>query len=343
MSRRPDPRADAGPRRIRERRTSATAQRLQRLQLRRGPKPGVTPKTIDVLYVSPHADDVAFSAAGQIARDRKAGLRVAVMTLFEAKGGPAEFSDEARREEDLRFARAAGVELVTAGFADAIVRKHAYRWTPMIFAPLRAGEAALVRAVRDALQRFVYARGCTRIVAPLGVGGHVDHQIAHAASRGVYGANVSFYEDTPYVLTDYQLARRFSRIGLVPVAGDARDRTTSRGTVREELSASAETWMTAPFIVDRVRPSLRSAAVATILSPEVLAWPRRDRDLPRRLVPSIVDGRFVADAKLEAVACYASQWPFYHRDLAGWRDSLARYASAMGRARIVERSWSVAP
>lgn len=328
------------PLRLRERRTARTAERLQ---LRRGARPGVTPKTIDVLYVSPHADDVAFSAAGQIARDRDAGLRVAVMTLFEAKGGPAEFSDEARKEEDLAFARAHGVELLGGGFSDAIVRRPAYRWTPMIFAPVGSSEAPLVRAVRDAIQRFVYARGCSRIVAPLGVGGHVDHQVAHLACRDLYGARVTFYEDTPYVLSDYQLARRFSRMGVLPVAGDASDRTTARGTIREELAASAETWLQAPFIVDRVRPSLRKAAVATILSPEILAWPKRDRDLPRRLVPSILDAKHVAEAKLESIACYGSQWPFYHRDLAGWRAALERYAHAIGRTRIVERTWSLLP
>lgn len=316
-----------------------TAQTSERLRLRRGARLGVRPSTIDVLYVSPHADDVAFSAAGQIARDRAAGLRVAVMTLFEANDGMAEFAGAARKDEDAHFARIAGVEMVQAGFADAIVRKASYRWTPMIFAPVGDAEAPLVASIRAALQRFVYARGCTRVVAPLGVGGHVDHQVAHLAARDLYGADVSFYEDTPYVLTDYQLARRLSRLELAPAASEPNDRTLARGSVREELTASSATWLSAPFIVDRVRPSLRAAAVATILSPEVLAWPSRREDLPRRLVSTVVDHPNVADAKLAAVACYGSQWPFYHRDLGGWANSLERYASAMGRSRIVERTW----
>jgi len=320
-----------------ERRTAQTAERLR---LRRGARLGVRPSTIDVLYVSPHADDVAFSAAGRIARDRALGKRVAVMTLFDAKdAGMAEFSSEARKDEDARFAITAGVELVACGFADAIVRKAAYRWTPMIFAPIGDGESSLSAGVRTAIQRFVYARGCTEVVAPLGVGGHVDHQVAHLACRDLYGVDVSFYEDTPYVLTDYQLARRFSRLGLLPNHADDSDRTLARGTIREELGAAQETWLNAPFILDRVRPALRRAAVATMLSPEVLAWPRRDVDLPRRLVSSIVDHDFVADAKLSAIACYGSQWPFYHRDLGGWANSLERYASVMGRSRIVERTW----
>lgn len=198
-----------------QRRTSRTAERLA---LRRGARVGVVPRTIDVLYVSPHADDVAFSAAGQIARDRAAGLRVAVMTLFEAKEGMAEFSDAARKEEDARFARLAGIEMVQAGFADAIVRKAAYRWTPMIFAPVGAAESALVASIRTALQRFVYARGCTRVVAPLGVGGHVDHLTVHAALRDRETA--VFYEDRPYALVPGAVHARLVEACITLVGAD---------------------------------------------------------------------------------------------------------------------------
>ncbi|MGZ3443941.1 MAG: hypothetical protein ACXVDD_30690, partial [Polyangia bacterium] len=68
-----------------------------------------------LLYVSPHADDVAFSVAGQLARDVAAGERVIVSTLFE----PPEAE---RRAEDEAFARAFGVTLERGAWPDAIVR-----------------------------------------------------------------------------------------------------------------------------------------------------------------------------------------------------------------------------
>src|SRR5437879_5709980 len=101
----------------------------------------------DVVYVSPHADDVAFSAAGQVARDVAAGARVTVLTLFEAPqdAGPASFSDAARRRaEDDAFAAAFAVTLARGPWADAVVRRRRYRAPQQLFSPLRADEAPLV-------------------------------------------------------------------------------------------------------------------------------------------------------------------------------------------------------
>src|SRR5690348_4316524 len=98
----------------------------------------------DVIYVSPHADDVAFSAAGRLAREVAAGARAQVLTLFEAPDGqgPDSFSDrQARRAEDEAFAAAFGVELQRGPWADAIVRRRRYRAPAQLFAPLSPDEA----------------------------------------------------------------------------------------------------------------------------------------------------------------------------------------------------------
>ncbi len=285
----------------------------------------------EVLYVSPHADDVAFSAAGQLARDVRGGARATLMTLFEP---PA--PGEVRRGEDEAFARAFGVELVRGEWPDAVMRRRRYRSPAQLFAPLRTDEAPLVETVRATVQARVDG-GCRRVMAPLGVGGHVDHQVAHAACRALVGAEVAYYEDTPYVLTPFQLPRRFARIGAV--ADDVRDATLARGSVRAELGAAAAAWMAAPLIQDRVGPKLRKLAVAAILMPEWTRWPRRSRAGARRFAASIVDGEELARVKLEAVAAYPTQWRLFYRALDDWGRELARYARAMGQAGIVERVW----
>jgi len=286
-----------------------------------------------VLYVSPHADDVAFSAAAQLARDVAAGARATLLTLFEPP-------EPERRAEDEAFARAADVELVRGDWADAIVRRRRYRSPAQLFAPMRADEAPLVEAVRAMLQARVDA-GARRVVAPLGIGGHVDHQIAHAACRALVGADVAYYEDTPYVLTPFQLPRRFARLGAAAVAatGGARDATLSRGSVRAELGAAADTWLAAPLIQERVGPRMRKLAVAAILTPEWTRWPRRSRAATRRFQASLVAGDDVAPRKLDAVAVYATQWRLFYRSLDDWRVALERYARAMGQGAIVERVW----
>jgi LmbE family N-acetylglucosaminyl deacetylase len=282
-----------------------------------------------VLYVSPHADDVAFSAAGQLARDVAGGERVVVFTLFEPP-------EPERRAEDEAFARAFGVALERGAWPDAIVRRRRYRSPARLFAPLRADEAPLVEAVRATLQALVDG-GCRRVVAPLGVGGHVDHQVAHAACRALAGAEVRYYEDTPYVLTPFQLPRRLARLDA-DVEGD-RDPTLQRGSVRAELGAAANSWLTAPLIQERVGPRMRKLAVAAILTPEWTRWPRRSRARTRRFAPSLVEGRELLRHKLDAVAAYPTQWRLFYRDLDDWRRALARYARAMGRDGVVERVW----
>ncbi|HEY2749631.1 MAG TPA: PIG-L family deacetylase [Polyangia bacterium] len=285
----------------------------------------------EVLYVSPHADDVAFSAAGQLVRDVGGGTRATVMTLF----APPPPDAEVRRGEDEAFARAFGVALVRGEWPDAVMRRRRYRSPAQLFAPLRGDEAPLIEAVRAALQARVDG-GCRRVVAPLGVGGHVDHQVAHAACRALVGADVAYYEDTPYVLTPFQLPRRFARIGAVV---DASDVTLARGSVRAELGAAAATWMAAPLIQERVGPKLRRLAVAAILTPEWTRWPRRSRAGGRRFAATIVDGEEVARVKLEAVAAYPTQWRLFYRALDDWWQALVRYSRAMGQAGIVERVW----
>jgi LmbE family N-acetylglucosaminyl deacetylase len=284
-----------------------------------------------LLYVSPHADDVAFSVAGQLARDVAAGERVVVFTLFE----PPEPGD-VRRAEDDAFARAFGVTLERGAWPDAIVRRRRYRSPARLFAPLRADERPLVEAVRAALQALVDG-GCRRVVAPLGVGGHVDHQVAHAACRALTGADVRYYEDTPYVLTPYQLPRRLARLDA-EVEGE-RDPTLARGSVRAELGAAANSWLAAPLIQERVGPRMRKLAVAAILTPEWTRWPRRSRTRARRFAPSLVEGDELGARKLEAIAAYPTQWRLFYRDLDGWRQALERYARAMGQGGVVERLW----
>jgi LmbE family N-acetylglucosaminyl deacetylase len=298
----------------------------------------------EVLYVSPHADDVAFSAAGAVAADVAAGARVTVLTLFEAPqgAGPADFSDrDARRAEDEAFARSFGVTLARGPWSDAIVRRKRYASPPQLFAPLNPDEAPLVDAVRALVQARV-AAGCRRVVAPLGVGGHVDHQIAHAACAALAGVDVAYYEDTPYVLTPYQLPRRLARLGA-EVAGARGDRTLQRGSVRAELRAAASTWLHAPLIQDRVGPRLRKLAVAAILTPEWAAWPRRSRPRRRRFAAEVTaeatGDTALAEVKLRAIACYESQWRLFYRALDDWRTALARYGRALGAAGVVERRW----
>ena len=316
---------------------------------------------VDVLYVSPHPDDVAFSAAAQVARDVATGSRVGVLTVFEmpgtAQGGL--FGDRAvRRAEDEAFAALVGAERIAAGFDDAVARRARYRHPYHLLGPLPDDEAPLVEDLRDRLQSLV-RQGCRRVVAPLGVGEHVDHQIAHQAARALSGVDVAFYEDTPHVLADFALARRLSRAGLEPVIGGGAparlDPAVARGSRLGEIVAGARTWWSLPLLdawlgvrAGAPRPLwlgvARSLAIGYLFGPSLLRpGSMRAHGEPRRAAPFIVRGPEVAAVKLAAIGVYASQWPGFRRTLDGWREALERYARALGEDGMVERAWRVDP
>jgi hypothetical protein len=99
--------------------------------------------------------------------------------------------------------------------------------------------------------------------------------------------------------------------------------------------------MEAPFMKALVGGrQLRRLAVATVLSSELLGWPRRRRALAGAR-PTVVDGPGLAGCKLDAIACYPSQWPLFYPSLDGWRDALDEYGRRMGAGGMVERYWEV--
>jgi LmbE family N-acetylglucosaminyl deacetylase len=156
----------------------------------------------EVVYLSPHADDVAFSAAAHVAHDVARGRRVRVLTLFRA-GGDGPFGDAATRQrEDERFASRFGVELHSCDLPDAVVRHPRYLSVARLLGPLPDDEEPLVERICALVQAQIDA-GCRRVLAPLAIGGHVDHEATRRAVRRLErrDAELLFYEDAPYVLT----------------------------------------------------------------------------------------------------------------------------------------------
>jgi LmbE family N-acetylglucosaminyl deacetylase len=194
------------------------------------------------LILSPHFDDAALSLGGLIRQRSEAGERVRVLTLFAGRPG-ADLSPLARRlhrlwgdpadllgrreEEDRAALAILGAEAAPLGMLDALYRRdhrdhrnrRADAWLyaegTALYGPVHPAErglpAVLAAAVKDQLDPLPTAAAVT-VYAPLAVGDHVDHQLAHAAARRLTGASVCFYEDFPYA----------ERPGLLDRAREAR-------------------------------------------------------------------------------------------------------------------------
>lgn len=175
-----------------------------------------------VVVLSPHLDDAALSCGGLLQFLRGCHPSCLVITVYcgnppalKGKDGTYRIpqrkgyvNPRLRRREDIEAMRMADADYVHLGFSDGIYRRsplthqfiyrHAHeRWV----AP-RVDDMAHIEELFLVLQRLCLNLGRILLVAPMGIGHHVDHTIVaqvaiRLAERGPY---LLFYEDFPYVV-----------------------------------------------------------------------------------------------------------------------------------------------
>ncbi len=180
------------------------------------------------IYLSPHLDDVVFSCGGQLYHQTQAGSRVVVVTICTGNppGGPLSpyaqslherWAADAgtanprapaeiaawRRGEDLAALAELGAEAVHLDVPDCIYRVNPgtnwpiYTSEAALFGSLHPSEQALVRRVAAKLATLLRGFGRHHLYVPLGIGQHVDHQLARRAAEAS-GGIFAYYEDFPY-------------------------------------------------------------------------------------------------------------------------------------------------
>lgn len=186
------------------------------------------------LYLSPHLDDAALSCGGHISQTTHAGHAVEILTLFagdepgpeappvsplvsrifELWGLEAGEVMATRRREDFAAGATLGAEIAHWELQEAIHRRHPTRGEALyptlekLFGPIASEEEAIVAALAARIVIHARESGATFIVAPLGVGGHVDHRIVRAAAERALGDALYYYEEFPYVVWKLWALRR---------------------------------------------------------------------------------------------------------------------------------------
>lgn len=170
----------------------------------------------DHVYIAPHLDDAALSCGGQIAQAVAVGARVLVVTLC-AGSPPADaaltpfarylhsawaLGDDPivqRRAEDAQALALLGCDALQLDQLDAPYRVAAYG-EPDAWRGAVVADDPLIAASRRILDQLHAQQPSAPLYVPLGVGGHVDHQIVCAAGLALSaaGATVRWYEDAPY-------------------------------------------------------------------------------------------------------------------------------------------------
>jgi len=217
------------------------------------------------LFLSPHLDDAVLSCGGQIRQRVEKGQQVRVLTLFAGRPGAglSPFAQEIHRfwgdppdpvglrwAEDEEALRILGAEPRRIGERDALYRQGRdgawlYPDGDSLFGAVHPAESAWPAELAAAVAAHLPATGRVTIHAPLGVGNHVDHQIAHAAARCLQARGVAawFYEDYPYARRPGQLDRARAACGglrwtprIIPLTeGQVSARIEAIGAYRSQL------------------------------------------------------------------------------------------------------------
>jgi LmbE family N-acetylglucosaminyl deacetylase len=195
------------------------------------------------VFLSPHYDDIPLSAGGTVSLLANAGLTPEVFVIFGSEPDPdqplTDFAETlhrawglsaseviaSRQAEEQAAAAVLGAKSSVLPFRDAIYRDRLYLSDDDLFAAAPSpAEQGLPTSLTASLPLPDALDPSTRIYAPLGIGRHVDHQLAFRAGAELAdeGWQVWFYEDTPYDLKPNAFEQRLADIAqtttLEPIA-----------------------------------------------------------------------------------------------------------------------------
>lgn len=193
------------------------------------------------VILSPHLDDAAFSCGG-LAHALSRAHPVEVWTVFTAAPFRGPYSKTAqwlhsasggltgsrlarrRRAEDRDACRKLGVTCVHLGWKDAVYRRGPrgdFLYSDCRQNAIRDTDVALVSEISAAIRARMLDSDI--LLAPMGVGGHVDHLVARDSVQRL-AATVLYYPELPYVmLDDARLADLTTRLLPVNYKLDAGD------------------------------------------------------------------------------------------------------------------------
>jgi LmbE family N-acetylglucosaminyl deacetylase len=235
---------------------------------------------VPLVMLSPHLDDAVLSC-GALMIHAARRTPVTVVTLF-TEGGPPPYTLSARRylrqvgarcagrlyqqrrAEDRAALESVGVTCVHAGLTEALFRRRPQpRWRSpyehllpelghiypvyrvhVTSGRIAAADAGTLHDACDVIQRIMCLAPAV-VLAPLGVGGHVDHVLVRTAAE-LSGARIVYYSDFPYNQRDRDYNAFIRRHGLVE------KRWFGQAQAKAELIRAYRTQVPALFKGDRI-------------------------------------------------------------------------------------------
>jgi len=179
---------------------------------------------MDIIILSPHLDDAALSCSDHIHAWNTAGHNITVVTIFssfqttvvsdylrgymEASGiTTVEELEHHRKQEDAAATQLMGCRAEYLDFIDAGYRQHNDKPDYADYrelCPFRISEQEYP-AIDEIVIRLSKHSGADLIVAPLGVGGHIDHLMTRLVAEKISPDDrLAYYVDFPYALNPFK-------------------------------------------------------------------------------------------------------------------------------------------
>ena len=299
-----------------------------------------------LVVISPHLDDAVFSCAARMAAARREGpvLVVNVFSRFatDVKTRGVVLGDH-RHAEEAAAAQLLGFETLRLDALDVSFRDLHYRALSNIFGPPVEADLAWLPVLRAALGQVLAGVSADQLLAPLGVGWHVDHLLIHQlfSDDPVTGPRFALYEDLPYGLIPHAVRFRMNDMAAAAKGIDGVD----SGLLASWAQVSAAFWRTA--MVGNLQPWLLRQGAKPVVAAFLLRQMLRRRPVTGKglvLSPDVLllDEQVLA-FKIRAMQCYASQFREFFKDGADCAQQLRDHASRMAApAAAAERIWTPA-
>jgi LmbE family N-acetylglucosaminyl deacetylase len=157
----------------------------------------------DIIFLSPHFDDVAFSCGGLIRKIKNICNRIIIVNVFtksiwapymEITQKSEDLVSKIRYNEDLSYCNSLNIENIRLGFIDSSLR--GYDDVTELLAEVN--NDYIYFSVKYAILDILKSLCVHYVFCPSGIGNHIDHVIVFEAIKEFENIEKIFYEDMPY-------------------------------------------------------------------------------------------------------------------------------------------------
>lgn len=265
-----------------------------------------------ILIISPHLDDAVLSCGATIASLSAQAYHIVVATVFTHSGDNTDKATlyHTRRKQDEQALGQLGATGVHMGYTDAPFRNNAWNsFSTLLFhhhTPHH--QTQLVQDIATAIQTLIHQLQPQAVWYPLGIGGHIDHQLVWQSSLLLSHLPLQqvYYEERPYAMVPGWSPIRWHSTG-----GLAETYTTDASPLYQPL-----TDIPLPFISNYITDDAdKQAGTAAwdmewqslpALPASVTQWKRNNQLFTQR--PSYVPA-LCFQQQCKAIACYTTEWP----------------------------------